>query len=148
MLATSTPKITRAAGPGRRSDHFEAHGPIFCSLQASFTPSILPITFWKTRPSFMTASDRYSFITMSRVTGSIMIGPRGLLNFQPFSASSALSVSTLPLRVWTTWTMAAMPSYPPTAMKSGVEPAPYSFFQASTKRLFSGLSRSAWYGAW
>src|SRR5262245_5946981 len=87
-----------------------AQGPIFCSLQASLTPSILPMTFWSTRPSFMTASDRYSFITISRVTGSIDIGPRGLANFQPLSASSAASVSILPLSAWTTWTIAAMPS--------------------------------------
>ena len=68
------------------------------------------MTFWYTRPSFMIASDRYSFMMMSRVTGSIMIGPRGLLNFQPLSASRALSVSILPLSAWVTWTIAAMPS--------------------------------------
>src|SRR5262249_60105388 len=88
-----------------------AQGPIFCSLQASLTPSIEPITFCETLPSFITTSERYSFITMSRVTGSIVMGPRGLLNFQPLSASSALSVSILPLSAWTTWTIAAMPSY-------------------------------------
>src|SRR6185503_7513376 len=84
------------------SIHFGPQGPIFCSLHASLTPSILPMTFWKTRPSFMTASDRYSFMTMSRVTGSIEMGPRGLLNFHPLRASSALSTSIFPLSVWTT----------------------------------------------
>jgi len=66
------------------------------------------MVFWVTWPSFTTTSDRYSFITMSRVTGSIEMGPRGLLNFQPFRASNALSASILPLRVWTTYTMAAI----------------------------------------
>src|SRR5262249_54269481 len=46
-----------------------AQGPIFSSLQASLTASILPIVFWKRRPSFITTSERYSFMTMSRVAG-------------------------------------------------------------------------------
>ena len=39
-----------------------------------------------------------------------MIGPRGELSFQPFSATIALSVSILPLSVCTMCTIAAMPS--------------------------------------
>ena len=45
-----------------------AHGPTFSSLQASFTFSIWPITFWCSLPSEpFTTSARYSFMTMSRV---------------------------------------------------------------------------------
>jgi len=86
------------------------HGATFSALQGSLTFSIVASTFWNRRPSFMTTSDRYSFMTMSRVSGSIMIGPRGLTVFHPLSAASAASDSTLPLVACTAWTIAAMPS--------------------------------------
>ena len=40
---------------------------------------------------------RYTVWTMSRVSGSIMIGPRGLVNDMPLKISIALSASILPL---------------------------------------------------
>jgi hypothetical protein len=77
----------------------------------SFTALRMPMFFCTRRPFTFTSSLRYSFITMSRVCGSIMIGPRGLSGyFQPLSASCALSGSILPFRVVTTCAIAAMPS--------------------------------------
>ena len=61
----------------------------------SFTAFIVPRFFCSSLPSFLTTSLRYSFITMSRVLGSIMIGPRGLLNFQPSLADAPELVAAL-----------------------------------------------------
>ena len=68
------------------------------SLHWSFTSGTVTSTFSCSLPSEpFTTSSRYSFMTMSRVCGSIMIGPCGLLNFQPSSDFTAASPSHLAL---------------------------------------------------
>ena len=69
-------------------------------------------------PTFLT-SRIYSFCTMSRVSGSIMIGPRGLSCFQPLSSDIVLSGSILPFCALITSKIAAIPSQPPSDRKSG-----------------------------
>ena len=79
-------------------------------------------------PTFL-VSRTYSFCTMSRVRGSISIGPRGLFGFfQPRSSSIVLSASTLPFCARTTSQIACMPSHAPTEMKFGQAFGPYSFW--------------------
>src|ERR1051326_5441009 len=107
---------------------FGLHGPNCSALHSSLTFGIVSSTFSCNLPSVpLTTSSRYSFMTMSRVCGSIMIGPCGLTNFQPSSDFTAASPSILPLVACTACTIAAMPSQPPAERKSGVESAPYSF---------------------
>ena len=66
-----------------------------------------------------------SFWSMSRVSASIEIGPRGLsLKVQPRRTAIALSPSILPSSSRITVAIAAIPSQPWTPMKSGVVSAP------------------------
>ena len=81
---------------------------------------------------------------MSRVSGSIAIGPRGLFSFfQCLKNSMVLSGSMLPFSALIASKMIAAPSYAPTATKFGVSFWPYSFFHASTNALFAGRVAAA-----
>ena len=71
----------------------------FCSsFQGSLTAvanvSISTLASW---PPTLRTSRRYSFWMMSRVSGSIEIGPRGLSHAMPFMAARSLSPSVAPL---------------------------------------------------
>src|SRR5205807_6794479 len=103
-----------------------AHFLLFTSFHGSFTavPTVSISTLASLPPTLRT-SRRYSFCTMSRVTGSTEIGPRGLFGSLKFFRSSMVrSGSILPFCSFTTYRMAAMPSQPPTATKLGVSLAP------------------------
>src|SRR5262245_64061897 len=83
-------------------------GGTLSALQGSFTFSIVESTFWNRRPSFMVTSDRYSFMTISRVSGSIMIGPRGVTVFKHLRAARDATGSTLTLVGSTDCTIATL----------------------------------------
>src|SRR5208282_1167155 len=79
------------------------------------------------------------FWMMSRVSGSIMIGPRGLSGFFHFLKNSiASSAVNLPLVALTRSKIAVAPSHASTDRKSGIELSPYSLCQAATKASLAG----------
>jgi hypothetical protein len=76
---------------------------------------------------------------MSRVSGSIMTGPRGLSGFfQVLKNAIASSAVNLPLVALTRSKIATIPSQALTDRKSGVALSPYSRFHAARKASFAG----------
>jgi hypothetical protein len=115
------------------------------SFQGSFTAvlmvSISTLASW---PPTLRTSRRYSGWMMSRVSGSIEIGPRGLFGFcQPLAISIERSGSSLPFCRLIISKISAVPSHEPTERKFGTSFAPYSFFHAATNALFAGRSAAA-----
>src|SRR5688500_20387744 len=81
---------------------------------------------------------------MSRVSGSIEIGPRGLFGFfQPLKISIVLSGSSLPFCCLIASKLSAVPSHEPTERKLGVPLAPYSRFHAAMKASLAGRAPAA-----
>src|SRR5207247_5598464 len=66
------------------------------SLTGSLTFSILSISTLTRRPPTFSTRRIYTVWTMSRVSGSIAIGPRGLSHFMPLAAAMSASASVLP----------------------------------------------------
>src|SRR5205085_12656950 len=118
------------------SDHY--FGGFSC-FHGSLTIGIVAISILTSLPSCFSTRRIYTFWTMSRVSGSIMIGPRGLSRFfPPFKNAIASSAVNFPCVALTRSKTATIPSQALTDRKLGIAVSAYSRFQAARRASFAG----------